>query len=106
MHGGPTSLAAYTAPVIALSTALLLGPVPSCAVCCQVLPPRLVHLVVSDSPKAQPLLALTGLQVLVMQGSTMSAQQLTQVNTLILTPLAALVVSCLIPACMLQMHVC
>jgi len=76
-----TSPLAYHSTNDRPSVALPHGPVPSCNVCYQVLPPRLVHLVVSDSPKAQPLLALTGLQVLVMQGSTMSAQQLTQVNT-------------------------
>lgn len=46
----------------------------------QVLPPNLVKLMVSDCPKAAPLLALRGLQLLVMQASTMDAQQLQQVR--------------------------
>jgi hypothetical protein len=46
----------------------------------QVLPPNLVHLVVADCPKAAPLLALTQLQVLAMQASTMDAHNLRQVS--------------------------
>lgn len=46
----------------------------------QVLPPNLVRLVVSDCPRAAPLLALGGLQALAMQASTMDAAQLAQVR--------------------------
>jgi hypothetical protein len=49
-------------------------------VCAQVLSPNLVKLVVSDCPKAAPLLALRGLRALAMQASTMDAQQLQQVS--------------------------
>jgi hypothetical protein len=46
----------------------------------QVLPPNLVRLVVSDCPKAAPLLLLSSLQSLAMQASTMDAAQLAQVR--------------------------